>query len=212
MAFFDEIAERAGQILTFTSVATGDEVSFPAFITNFSDDYNVGWTGDTIFGRTDPIKHYTSTTRRINVAFDILGRNREIAVNNFKNYGRLIKMLYPVFSEPIGPSNNARTIKAAPLIRIRYANYIKSSKSQQGLLGCIQGFNFNPDFAAGHFLTQENEMIPVKYAASVVFEPLHETPLGSNVDGDFLDESFPYNQEPGKRKSRMPGSLPTIND
>ena len=133
-------------------------------------------------------------------------------MNNFKNYGRLIKMLYPVFSEPIGPSNNARTIKAAPLIRIRYANYIKSSKSQQGLLGCIQGFNFNPDFAAGHFLTQENETIPVKYAASVVFEPLHETPLGSNVDGDFLDESFPYNQEPGKRKSRMPGSLPTIND
>ena len=210
MPFFDEIAKKAGQIITFTSVATGDEVSFPAFITQFNDSYNVGWSGDTLFGRTDPVKHYTSTTRRINAGFDILARNREIAVNNFKNYGRLIQMLYPVFSEKVGPSGNSRTIKAAPLIRIKYANYIKPSASQSGLLGCIQGFSFQPDFAAGHFLTGENDMIPVKYAASIVFEPLHETPLGSNMQGEFLTENFPYNQEPGRRKSPMPGDLTNI--
>ena len=211
MPFFDEIAQRSGQIITFTSVGTGDEVSFPAFITQFSDNYNVGWSGDTPFGRTDPIKHYTSTTRRINAAFDILGRNREKAVENFKNYGRLIKMLYPVFSNPIGQSGNSRTIKAAPLIRVKYANYIKSSVSQAGLLGCIQGVTFQPDFAAGHFLTSGGEMIPVKYAASIVFEPLHETPLGSNMEGEFLDESFPYNQEPGKRRAAKPAALKEIS-
>ena len=42
MPFFDEIARRSGQIITFTSIATGDEVSFPAFITQFSDSFNVG--------------------------------------------------------------------------------------------------------------------------------------------------------------------------
>ena len=41
MPFFDEIAKKAGQIITFTSVATGDEVSFPAFITQVNDRYNV---------------------------------------------------------------------------------------------------------------------------------------------------------------------------
>ena len=132
MAFFDEIAEKSGQIITFTSVSTGEEVSFPAFMTAFSDDYSVGWSGETTFGRTDPIKHYTSTTRNIQAAFDILARNRQIAIENFQNYARLIKMLYPVYSDPIGEKNNSRTIKAAPLIRIKYANYIRSAKSQNG--------------------------------------------------------------------------------
>jgi len=212
MPFFDEIAKKAGQMITFTSVATGDEVSFPAFITGFSDDYNVGWSGETTFGRTDPIKHYTSTSRRINASFDILGRNREIAIENFKKYGRLIQMLYPVYSDPIGNENNSRTIKAAPLMRIKYANYIRSPANQNGLLGCIQGFNFSPDFAAGHFLNDANEMIPIKYSCSIVFEPLHEKPIGSNMSGDFLDESFPYNQEPGKRKTRLPATTPGVTN
>lgn len=206
MAFFDEIAKQAGQMITFTSVATGDEVSFPAFITQFSDDYNVGWSGETTFGRTDPIKHYTSTSRRINATFDILGRNREIAVDNFQKYGRLIQMLYPVYSDTIGGSNNARTIKAAPLIRIKYANYIRSPANANGLLGCIQGFTFNPDFNSGHFLTDSNDMVPIKYTCTIVFEPLHEKPIGSDMSGDFLDSSFPYNQETRKRRSRTPGS------
>lgn len=206
MAFFDEIAEKSGQIITFTSVSTGEEVSFPAFMTAFSDDYSVGWSGETTFGRTDPIKHYTSTTRNIQAAFDILARNRQIAIENFQNYARLIKMLYPVYSDPIGKENNSRTIKAAPLIRIKYANYIRSAKSQNGLLGCIQGFSFNPDFSGGHFLTQENEMIPVKHSVSFRFEPLHEHPLGSDLSGDFLEDSFPHNQDRTGTRTRIPAA------
>ena len=34
MPHFDEIAERSGQLIHFTSMATGQSVSFPAFITN----------------------------------------------------------------------------------------------------------------------------------------------------------------------------------
>lgn len=210
MAFFDEIAKQAGQMITFTSVATGDEVSFPAFITQFSDDYNVGWSGDTTFGRTDPIKHYTSTTRRIQASFDILGRNREIAVDNFQKYGRLIQMLYPVYSESVGTDTNSRTIKAAPLIRVKYANYIRSAGNSNGLLGCIQGFSFTPDFASGHFLNGSSEMIPIKYSATIVFEPLHERPLGSNINGEFLDSSFPYNQESGAPKTLTRAALTKI--
>lgn len=212
MAFFDEIAKQAGQLITFTSISTGDQVSFPAFVTSFTDNFNVGWSGETAFGRTDPIKHYTSTTRQINATFDILGRNREIAVENFQNYGRLIQMLYPTFSDPIGKENNARTIKSAPLIRIKYANYIRSTANANGLLGCIQGFSFNPDFNAGHFLNGQNEMIPIKYSATIVFEPMHEQPIGADMSGDALEESFPYNQETSKRKSRVPGNLSNITD
>ena len=65
MAYFDEIVKNSDQIITFTSAVTGKEVSFPAFITNFSDDYSVAWSGETLFGRVDPIKNYQSTSREI---------------------------------------------------------------------------------------------------------------------------------------------------
>ena len=44
---------------------------------------------------------------------------------------------------------------------IKYANYIRSAKGEGGLLGCINGISFTPDFAAGHFLDTQNEMIPM---------------------------------------------------
>ena len=84
MAFFDEIAKKTEQMITFTSVSTSTEVSFPAFITQFTDDYTVAWGGGNIFGRVDPVKNYQSTGRRINCSFDILGRNEEIVLKNLK--------------------------------------------------------------------------------------------------------------------------------
>lgn len=210
MAFFDEIAKQAGQIITFTSVATGEEVSFPAFISSFSDDYSVGWSGETVFGRTDPIKHYNSTTRRINASFDILGKDLQTAVENFQNYGRLIQMLYPVYSDAYEGENNSRTIKAAPLMRIKYCNYIKSLSTQGGLLGCLSGLSFKPDFNAGHFFNDNDELVPIKYTATIVFEPLHERPLGYDASGDFLEQTFPYNQEKDQRGKRKPGALKNI--
>ena len=126
MPFFDQIAQRASQMIRFTSVSTNTRVEFPAFITQFSDDYQVQWGSQQIFGRIDPIKNYVSTGRRIQASFDILGRNEEVALENFKNYSRLIQMMYPVYSDPVGPNPKSRTIRAAPLLRIQYANYIQS--------------------------------------------------------------------------------------
>ena len=213
MAFFNQIAKQSGQMIIFTSIATGIEVEFPAFITQFSDSFSVGWQGDTPFGRVDPIKSYTSTTRRINAGFDILGHNRETAILNFEKFGKLIRMLYPVYSQPIGSGKGGkyRTIKASPLIRIRYANYIKSASSESGLLGCINGFDFNPDFKAGHFRRDNNDMVPLKYSLTFTFEPLHEKPLGfenfgdSSQGGDFLDQSFPYSQARTQTSIAVPG-------
>ncbi len=196
MPFFDEIAQQTDQMITFTSVSTGEVVKFPAFINQFSDDYAVSWgAGPQIFGRTDPIKNYQTTSRRISATFDILGRSKEIAILNFQKYSKLIKMLYPVFEDPREGANNSRVIKSAPLIRIKYSNYIRSEASEVGLLGCLQGVNFQPDFAGGHFITDKNELIPIKYTMSFQFEPLHEKPLGFDTAGQFLNATFPYNQD-----------------
>ena len=208
MPFFDEIARRSGQMIKFTGVASNTSVQFPAFITQFSDDYQVQWGSQQVFGRIDPIKNYVSTGRRIQASFDILGRNEEVALENFKNYSTLIQMMYPSYSDPVGPNPKSRTIKAAPLLRIKYANYIQSKVNSVGLLGCIQGVTFKPKFEAGHFFGASGDMIPLSYSMSFVFEPLHENPLGFDTNGVSLDENFPYNMRNAVLVPREPGSDP----
>ena len=192
MPFFDEIAQAQGQVIVFYSVGSGKMVQFPAFITKFSDDYTVSWGGGNIFGRVDPIKSYQSTGRRITASFDILGKDLETSQKNFANYTELIRMLYPVYSDAVGTDTFSRTIKAAPLIRIRYVNYIRSDVSDLGLLGCIQGVTFDPKFEAGHFIGPNGDLVPISYTMNLVFEPLHEAPLGSDERGNFLTKNFPY--------------------
>lgn len=210
MAFFDEIAKKSGQMITFMNVATGQSVSFPAFVKNFSDSYSVQWGGSTSFGRVDPVKNYQSTGRRISASFDILGKDEETARKNFSDFSTLVKMLYPVYSDPIGMDNKSRTIRAAPLLRIKYANYMRSETSPFGLLGCIQGFDFNPQFESGHILEQDTgEMIPLVYSITFTFEPLHESPLGSNEAGQFLSPKFPYNRPGIDPSARQPAGSPT---
>ena len=186
-------AKGAGEI-SFFNVSNGMKVTFPAFITQFNDNYTVGFSGETVFGRSDPVKHYQSTSRQIQAAFDVLGYSKEKALENFQNYAKMIQMLYPVYSNPMTSHNLARTIKAPPLWRIKYANYI-SSTNPNGLLGAVSGLAFSPKFESGHFLSQEGEMIPLVYSVSFNFEPLHEQPLGTNAGSDqFLASDFPYNQ------------------
>ena len=196
MTYFDDIAREKNQMIRFTSMATGISVEFPAFITAFSDGYSIGWGGSTNFGRTDPIKHYQSTSRKISATFDIVSKNRQAAIDNFHQYTQLIRMTYPSYGPEIGGSNKVRTIKAAPLFRIRYANYISSPTDENGLLGCFQGVNFAPKFEAGHFISSEGDLLPMIYTLSFSFEPLHEAPLGFDVDSSSWlgGDEFPYKQ------------------
>jgi len=202
---FREASKRTKQTIKIISVSSGNEVTFPAFITRFSDDYTVSWGGNTSFGRTDPVKNYQSTGRRISTSFDILGENEEQAKKNLKNFSSLVQMLYPVYSDPIGTNAKARTIKGVPLLRIKYANYIQSPKGGP-LLGCILGFSFNPKFESGHFL-DAGKMIPINYSLNFSFEPLHEQTLGHDASGSpTLFGDFPYGVNFYEDDGSEPGS------
>ncbi len=203
MSFFHEITEKDPNIgkIFFKSVTTGNIVSFPAFITTFNDNYTIGFGGETVFGRNDPVKHYQSTSRQIQCALDILAVDEEQAVENFTNYTTLIQMCYPVYSNPIGSSNNARTIKAPPIWRIKYANYI-SQPDGRGLLGTISGISFTPKFETGHFINN-GRLLPVVYNLNFNFQPLHEETLGYTEQGNFLQKKFPYNFETAQTKGTL---------
>ena len=184
-------AGEAG-VIHFRSAVVPLNVSFPAFITQFSDNYNVGWGGEQPFGRTDPVKNYQSTTRQIQISMDVISESRNQAIENFKNIENLTNMLYPVYSATIGTNDKSRTIMAPPMIRIKYANYIQSPTNNNGLLGTLQGVNFQPKFESGHYITQDGTLIPMLFSLSFQFQPLHEHPLGFNESGLRLQDSWPW--------------------
>ena len=82
MISFHDIAKGSNHLVKFMHVATGTRVEFPAFITEFSDNVQVSWGTETIFGRTDPVKPYQGTTRNISLGFDVLAPTLQKAKEN----------------------------------------------------------------------------------------------------------------------------------
>lgn len=198
MISFHNIAKGSNHMVRFLHVATGTRVEFPAFITEFSDKINVSWGTEQIFGRMDPIKPYQGTTRSISLGFDVVAPSLEIARENMTNYSKLVQMMYPVYSEPLaGTNQRGRVIKAPPLIRLQFLNLIKNNSPEsheQGLLGCINGFNFNPDRNNAGFYSEKEELFAKVFNISFNFEPQHETPLGFEHD-KFITPNFPYGRQ-----------------
>lgn len=194
MISFHDIAKGSNHLVKFLHVATGTRVEFPAFITQFSDNVSVSWGNETIFGRTDPVKPYQGTTRNISLGFDVLAPTLAKAKENLYNYSLLVKMLYPVYSEPLsGANDRGRVIKAPPLLRLEFMNLVRNTSLESrepGLLGCISGFNFNPNRESG-FYDVEGELFPKSFNISFQFQPQHETPMGFQ-NNRFIDQNFPY--------------------
>lgn len=195
MISFHDIAKGSNHLVKFLHIATNTRVEFPAFITQFSDAISVSWGTETIFGRTDPIKPYQGTTRNITLGFDVLSPTLEKARENMLNYSKLVQMMYPVYSEPLAGSNGqGRVIKAPPLIRLQFMNLIKNTSPEsreEGLLGCISGFSFDPNREQSGFFAVDGELLPKNFNISFSFEPQHETPMGFE-NNRFLNSQFPY--------------------
>ena len=113
MTSFKDIAVGSDHLIRFLHVATGTRVKFPAFITDFSDSYQVAWGNEQIFGRMDPIKPYQGTSRNISLGFDVVSFDLADAKKNMDKYGKLVQMLYPVYNKPLsgGDIGLGRTLK-----------------------------------------------------------------------------------------------------
>lgn len=191
---FGDIAKAKNQMVIFEHLTSGTTVEFPAFLTEFTDNYTVAWGSDHIFGRNDPIKPYQSTTRKINIAFDVLSASEEAGKANLARYSTLIKMLYPSYSALLDGAGGSfgRTIKAPPLMRLKFVNMIQAANGSGALLGCISGFNFKPMPASGYFYKSNGDLFPKHYNISVSFDPQHESMLGWDENQEFLTKQFPY--------------------
>lgn len=186
---------QQGYTLNFYHLPSGKEVSFKAFVTNFSDQYQSNWDKEEVYGRMDPIQTFRSTQRVINVSFDVVAGNLPEAMSNMKEMSDLFSMLYPSYTQK---QSGTAGMNGAPLLRVKYLNFItraganaQATAKEGGLLGSCSGFNFEPEMGDAMFGDSQGNLYPKIVRLSFTFSVIHEHPLGWS--GSKLRESnFPY--------------------
>ena len=202
-------AQGSGAVLNFYSVHTGNEAVFPAYLTDFSQNFQSSWNQEDVFGRNDPIASFQNTKRTMSLAWDVPSGNLDRAKKNLAMYGKLIKMLYPAYmtqrllSEEqtkilggkgqmaIAVDAYSQTMARPPLIKIKFTNLI-STPSGEALLGFVDGFSMKPDLAMGYY-SSGGKLYPKVFSISCSFTVLHQQDLGYGVNNEWIGEdSFPF--------------------
>lgn len=130
-------------------------IQFIAFLTNLDDSFNSTYSSEQPFGRVDPYYVWKSSKRSISVSVDILASSRSKALDNLNNLSWFLSSLYPAYRE----GDNAASIAASPLFRVKYSNILASrSGGGQGLLAVIQGVRVTHDLKSGYIFIKPKKM------------------------------------------------------
>jgi len=106
-----QLYNKKGWQLKFQHVATGGQVVFPAFITQFSEAYSPEYNEEMVFGRMDPIAIYKATKRTISLGWELPSYSFEGAKENLAKTDTLIRFLYPVYGSNPRASTEKVTAK-----------------------------------------------------------------------------------------------------
>jgi hypothetical protein len=197
MSFFSfkDLANSKNQTVIFTHVPTGKSLTFPGLIANYTDRYTVSWGQQDIFGRADSIKPYSNTRRQISFSLTVLSHSLENSIENLEKIQFFSQMMYPMYSKPLSGKGNSfgRTIKAPPLMRVRFVNMITAASGDGPLLCCMGGFQYAPNNEAGYFISANGDIFPKEVRMEIVLDPQHESELGWDSEtSDFITDTFPY--------------------
>ena len=139
--------------IQFKHIPTGRKTSFEGWVTTFSDNFSSQWNEIPVYGRMDPLATFTRTSRKIQLAFDVPSANLGAAQTNLQAVNDLITFLYPVYEKQDGSGNQrvGHTLKAAPLIELKWTNLIADASDNSGLIGYLDGVNYAPKIEEGGF-------------------------------------------------------------
>ena len=180
-------------LLGMTNFINTPALSLPAYVTSFKDNYKVGFNPQTVYGRTDPIPRYTSTTRTIQLSLHIPCYDRNDANENLKKLNTFIKNLYPTYNSIKGDL----VLAAPPLVRVKFGNLILNMHNQwQGLLGYITSFSWDMDWQDGVYMDNGDELLQNLYFRSYKLQlnmgVLHEQVIGYKNGGFNEKNDYPY--------------------
>ena len=188
---------QKGYVLEFYHIPTGRKLQFKALITQFSDQYESTWKSEDVYGRNDPIENFQGTKRVITLGWDVIAATLTEAKINLGKCGLLFSMLYPTYTE----KNNAGSIAAAPLFKMKFANLIQDVKTKSGLVCRISGFTYEPDLEQGLFDPRKGILYPQAINLQASFTIFHTNPLGWSTYNNSRTEKFPYGEEhPGRAR------------
>lgn len=190
----NEYIKNTNAKLEIRSVVTSTALVFPAFLTDFSQNFDARWNTEDVFGRMDPIATYQGTKRTMNLSFDLPSGEIKEAKSALSDCAKLVQMVYPVYkSFKIADAKEATTDNPAvaakfsspilskpPLVRIKFANLI-SGVDSGGLLGWISGLSWKPNLEMGMFASGE-ELYPKVIGLSFSFNILHEETLNQEQE------------------------------
>jgi hypothetical protein len=144
---------------------TSENVSFEGWVTQFSDSFNSNWSSTPVYGRQDPLPAFENTQRTITLGFDVVSDSMQQAIQNLVNVNRLIEFLYPMYEG--GGRKLQNTLKAAPLLGLRWTNLISNAAAGEYLYGYIQGgVNYAPDIGEGGFIIRKGDTTTVTIPGS----------------------------------------------
>jgi hypothetical protein len=163
-------ATSTGAVLKIESILGENRiVEFKAFLTTLNQNFNSTWNSEEVYGRNDPIATFQGTKRVISLAWDVPAGSFAEAKDNLERTALLSQMLYPGYKEGV--------IAKPPLVKVKFANLIRNSSNDEGLLGWIDSLSINPVLDMGMF-NDEKEFFPKVISLSFNLNVLHQHDLG----------------------------------
>jgi hypothetical protein len=195
----DALANGGKFVISFLHLASGKEVFFKAFITNYAENFNSEWKSETVFGRTDPIVTYAGTRRVVSLGFDVPASSEQEAYENMGRLQKLAQFQYPTYFETGDSVDSAQreyTIGQSPLVRIKVMNLIQKDLLPRedlfgpDLLGDLSrsrlfgsyGLNTSADAEQGLLSAINNISINTDFTNHAVFEKTQNTVLPQNFE------------------------------
>ena len=170
------LAEQKGWKLEFLHIATGAEVHFKAFITQYSEAFTSEWESVDAYGRMDPIMTFKKTGRTVSLGWDVVAESAAEAVENMQRVNMLIKMLYPVYK--------GNYLSAGPLFKFKFANLV--TDNGEALTCTLNGLSYQPDTEDSGFIDPASgELYPKKINLSTELTILHHFHVGWDEDGNW---------------------------
>lgn len=194
--------EKRGAVIEIFHAPSRMSITFQAFITTFSDSYEQTWNPERVFGRMDAYQTYSGTTRTVTIGWKVLSESLEEAKENMKKMSIFAQMQYPTYDESsFGADgiNSATTIQGSPIFRLKFLNWIQDSSSpspngsakDNGLVGIMSGFAFNPELNTGYFHDSDGSIYAKEITVDINYTVLHTHDLGW-VNRKPINNKFPY--------------------
>ena len=204
----DSIASSEGHamVVSFRHEPSGRRVFFKAFISSLNESFSSEWTEEVVYGRTDPIQIFKSTTRRISLGLKVPAESFGEAYDNLGRVAQLTQFLYPNYTA----HGSGMVPSQGPMLRLKvmnliaksdpsgaatdYSSYKSTPDPAKGLLGSITSLTINHSLENSDvttFAKDGNTVLPGLIQLNVDFAVIHEKRLGWNKT-DFNDGVFPY--------------------